>query len=196
MNDVIRYVIPEFLDFNDLLNLSLTCKKLHKLLKNILLKKKIKKQRRIEEMFNFTIIDIVNKKNFLNAKWINWNPEWESYDYKIYVKDFPGNIVYTEDKNKRSFLFVKVQVENPTIDILPEINSTIMVIFQKYSDISVYFVTDYNNYCVTDKNEGIYIEIECYKHFKKFFKTGKFDYTEFPYDFPFPPLYEKISFTQ
>lgn len=73
MNDVLRYVISEFLDFNDLLNLSLTCKHLHKILKLILLKKKIKKQKQIEQLFNFNIIDIVNKQNFLNAKCIEWN---------------------------------------------------------------------------------------------------------------------------
>lgn len=112
---------------------------------------------------------------------------------EIKCENFTHCINYTKDKYKRSFLFVKVKVKNPTLGILPKVNWTIMIIFQKYSDISVYFVTDYNNYCITDKNKGIYIEIEYYKHFKNFFKTGKFNYKDFPYEFPFPPLYEKVE---
>ena len=193
MNDVIRYVVSDFLDFNDLLNLSLTCKHLYKLLKSVVKKKKIQKIEQIESMFNFSIIDIVNKENFLKAKWIDWNRRWENNEYEIYVENFEGNMVYTKDTYNRSFLFVKVEVESPTIDILPYKNTTVMVIFQKYSDISVYFVSDYNNYCISTNYGGIFIEIEYYKHFKNFFKTGQFDYSEFPYDFPFPPLYEKVK---
>ncbi len=75
---------------------------------------------------------------------------------------------------------------------LPENNFTMMIIFQKYSDISVYFVLDLSNYCITSNNGGIYIEIEYYEHFRNFFESGNFDYSDFPYQFPFPPLYKKM----
>ena len=195
MNDVIRYELSKYLDYNDLLNLSLSCKHFNKILKPILLKKKIKKQEQIQEFFNFIIIDIVNKQNFLKARYIEWNQKWEIENGETFMIDFnefKGSIAYSKDRYNRSFIFVKVKVENPHNENLPQNNYTIMIIFQKYSDISVYFISDPYNYCITTVNGGIYMEIEYYQHFKNFFLNGCFNYSDFPYEFPFPPLYQKI----
>ena len=190
MNDIIRYVLPKYLDYIDLLNLSLTCKYYHKLLENILYKMKLEKQKQIKDFFNFSILDIVSKEKLLNSRYITWNPEWENRSLDF--NEFTGSISYSRDNYDRSFIFVKIKVESPLEYHLPNTNYTIMTLFQKYSDIQVYFISDPSNFSITTLNGGIFIEREYYHHLKNFFSDGVFSYFEFPYDFPFKPLYEKV----
>ena len=193
MNDIIRYVLPNYLDYLDLLNLSLICKHYHKLLKPILFKKKIEKQLQIEEFFSFYIIDIVSRKKLLNARYIPWKPGWNpEWNPQWNFDDFHGSIAYTRDNNNRSFIFIKIKVESPLEYHLPETNYTTMAIYQKYSDIQIYFLSDPNNFSFTTLNGGVFIEREYYHHIKNFFLTGAFFYSQFPYEFPFQPLYEKV----
>jgi len=188
MNDVIRYVLPKYLDYIDVVNLAQTSKYYYHLLKNILYKMKLEKQKQIKEIFNFVIIDIVNKNNLLKARYIDFKDIIDFQDFK----NFKGSIAYTRDYHNRGFIFTKVKVKNPTEDFLPETNYTMMVFYQKYSDLQVYFVSDPNNYCITTMNNGVFLEREYYNHFKKFYSLGRFYYSEFPYELPFPPLYQKI----
>jgi len=192
MNDIIRYVLPKYLDYIDVVNLSLTCKYYNELLKPILIKLKNEKNKQIEDFFSFYIIDIVSKEKLLNSRYIKWNPDWKS---EIDLKDFNqfhGSIAYTRDEFNRSFIFVKIKVESPVEYHLPYTNYTVMTIYQKYSDIQIYFLSDPNNFCITTMNNGVFIEREYYFHLKNFFSEGKFFYSEFPYEFPFQPLYEKV----
>ena len=191
MNDIIRYELPKYLDYLDLLNLSMCCKYYNYLLKNILFNLKKIKQEQIEEIFNFYIIDMVSKEKLLKARYIPWKLEWDNN----FLKDFNyfnGSIAYTKDNYNRGFIFTKIKVENPVNDDLPYTNYTIMVLYQKYSDIEVYFVSDPENYCITTMNNGIFLEKSYFHHFKNFFSLGTFSYLDFPYEFPFPPLYQKI----
>ena len=191
MNDIIRYVLPKYLDYSDLTNLSIACKYHYYLLKDIVAERKSKKIEQIKDIFNFFIIDIVNKKNLINARYIQWNDKWNEKFFKDF-NQFKGTIAYTKDESNRGFIFTKVKVEIPTEKNLPFVNYTIMVIYQKYSDIQVYFVSDPENYCITSMNGGIFMEREYCKHFKTFFSLGTFSYLDFPYELPFPALYQKI----
>ena len=197
MNDIIRYELPKYLDYIDLLNLSLTCQANHNLLQDIVLKRKKKKEDEIEELFNFSILDIVGKDNLMKAPYVPWNTKWESLFLSFNELDnfnepnaFRGSIAYTKDENNRSFIFVKIKVEDPIWYTLKTPKYTILVIYQKYSDLSLYFVSDPSNLCFTDK--GFFLDKECHTHFKNFFQSGIFSYSNFPYEFNFLPLYEKI----
>ena len=189
MNDIIRYVLPNYLDYLDLLNFSLTCKENHRLLKNILFEKKLKKQEQIEKFFNFYILDIISKEKLLNARYIPWK---EEYNFLKDFNEFHGSMAYTKDYLDRSFIFVKIKVEDPLEYHLPKTNYTIMAIFQKYSKIEVYFLSDPKNFSITTMLGGVVLEKEYYLHLKNFFLDGSFSYSDFPYVFPFRPLYEKM----
>ena len=188
MNDVIRYVLPKYLDYIDVVNLAKTCKYYHYLLEEILYKMKLEKQKQIEEIFNFVIIDIVNKNNLLNARYIEFKNLLDFQDFK----NFKGSIAYSKDIHNRGFIFTKVKVETPIENNLPEINYTMMILYQKYSDVEIYFVSDPKNYCITTLNGGVFLERDYYHHFKNFYSLGSFYYSDFPYELPFPPLYQKL----
>lgn len=179
MNDIISYVLPEYLDYVDIINLALSCRYFYDLLKHVLFKKKKEKQEELLKLFNFYLIDIIGKNRLLYSIYL---------EYKNKDKIQKG-IYYTEYE-KKSFLFIRVKVESPLYKDLPEENYSTMIIEQKYSDIYLFFITDPLNYCI-NKN-GLYVDVESVTYLRQFFNSGSFCYSELPYEYPFTPLYQKI----
>jgi hypothetical protein len=199
MKDILRYEFPKYLDFIDYFHYSITCKEIYNLVKVSLDKKRKEKIQEMESLFDRKMINMIGREKLLKSKYIKWNKKWEIEDYLTDVrdaKDLPSNICYSKDTYGRIFLFVKVRVEDLILDSVLNLNlnHTIITISQKYSDISIYFASDPQNYAIAGYNRGFFIDEDTYEYFKSFFKNNFFSHKEHPYTFIELPAYSKIFF--
>jgi hypothetical protein len=217
MNDIFRYELPKYLDYNDYFNLAITCKLYYEIMKKSVKRKRDEKIREIESYFPKNIINMVGRNALLESQYIAWNKKWEIEDYLTDIREFsdlPSSISYSRDKYGRTYIFTKVKVTKPvSLDVKPvslevkpvsletklkakleakQEEFTVITISQKYSDIMIYFASDPKNYAIANYNRGFLIDDDIYIHLQNFFRHGFFSYLDNPYSFAELPLYSKI----
>ena len=214
MNDIFRYELPKYLDYNDYFNLAITCKLYYEIMKKSIRRKRDEKIREIESYFPKNIINMVGRNALLESQYISWNKKWEIEDYLTDIREFsdlPSSISYSRDKYGRTYIFTKVKVTKPVslgvkseeakseevklkeVKLKAKLEEfTVITISQKYSDIMVYFASDPKNYAIANYNRGFLIDDDIYIHLQNFFRNGFFSYLDNPYSFTELPLYSKI----
>ena len=138
MNDIIKYRIPDFLSYQDLVNLSLVDHETHDILKDILTHKKMEVIENMNKIYPKRIIDMVGRNNLLKGRHVEWDLNWLGYtDYidRVRFEDLSDTFSYGVDNYRRSFIFVRMRrVKNN--------KNFVIVIFQRYTDRGTYVAID------------------------------------------------------
>lgn len=164
--DLIRYIAvgdprsskisENFLEYRDVINLSLCSKILYKGLKQVAAE--YKKWNIIRNMFPDKIINMIGTDNLMKANIVDWNERWlggTGYIDGARPSDLSGIFSIGKDLHGRSFIFVKFKTneipavsdnnientnetpsdsETNTKRTVSDIKRTVLTVFQRYTD--------------------------------------------------------------
>jgi hypothetical protein len=130
--DVMRYTLPEFLTYSDLINFSMMNKKTYDLMKNSLVSKRKRIVEKLKEMYPLIVLETFGINNLLFGENVIWNPKWlgaTDYIDRVYIDELKNVFSYGIDEYQRPFIFYKS-------------NNTLLVAFQRYTDATLFVVID------------------------------------------------------
>jgi hypothetical protein len=159
--DVMRYILPNFLEFGDLLNFSMVDKNSYRLLKNSLFAKRERTLNKLKTKYPTTVLDTVGINHLLFGEEVVWNNSWlgaTQYIDRVRPKHLSSTFSYGEDLYNRSFIFYKT-------------DQGVMVLFQRYTNGEGFVAIDPLNVFPDVIDSRCYLSAEFAADLKIFFKS-------------------------
>lgn len=130
--DILRYYLPQFLNYKDFLNFCIMDRETYKLMEKSLCAKRTQIIEHLKNTFPLRVLDLVGLNKLLFGEKTEWDDKWmgnTQYIDRVRAKDLTHNVCYGIDCYERPFIFYKI-------------DNYVFVIFKRYSDSGMFVVIE------------------------------------------------------